>query len=58
MGDPPHHFHFELFALNRPVKLKPGADREAVVKAMAGHVVARGELVGLYASSAPKPPRS
>jgi Raf kinase inhibitor-like YbhB/YbcL family protein len=58
VGDPAHHYHFQLFALDRPLKLKPGADRDAVVKAMAGHVIARGELVGLYAQPAPKAPKT
>ena len=58
VGDPAHHYHFQIFALDRRLRLKPGADRVAVVKAMAGHVIARGELVGLYAQAPPKPPRS
>jgi Raf kinase inhibitor-like YbhB/YbcL family protein len=55
IGDPPHHYHFQLFALDRPLGVKPGGDREAVLKAMRGHVLARGELVGLYAQSAQTP---
>jgi Raf kinase inhibitor-like YbhB/YbcL family protein len=47
-GDPPHHYHFQLFALDATLSLPPAADRESVVKAMSGHVVARGELVGTY----------
>jgi phosphatidylethanolamine-binding protein (PEBP) family uncharacterized protein len=26
----------------------PGADRDQIVKAMAGHVLAKGKLVGVY----------
>jgi Raf kinase inhibitor-like YbhB/YbcL family protein len=47
-GDPPHHYHFQIFALDTPLDVPPGADREAVLKAMAGHVIARGELVGTF----------
>ena len=55
VGDPAHHYHFQLFALDRPLKVRPGAELEPVIRAMAGHVVARSDLVGLYAEPAPKP---
>ena len=50
---PPHHYVFELFALDAmidvpPVGAAPAATRAAVVLAMAGHVRAKGTLVGLY----------
>lgn len=47
-GDPPHRYHFQLFALDRMLDLLPGSDRDAVLAAAAGHVIARGELVGTY----------
>lgn len=47
-GDTPHHYHFQLFALDRTVDLAPGAGRTALFDAMAGHVVGRGDLVGTY----------
>jgi Raf kinase inhibitor-like YbhB/YbcL family protein len=47
-GDPPHHYHFEVFTLDRVPDLRAGANREDLVKAMAGHVLAKGELVGLF----------
>jgi Raf kinase inhibitor-like YbhB/YbcL family protein len=43
-----HHYHFEVFALDRRLGLKPGADRDAVVAAMRGHVLAEGETIGLF----------
>jgi Raf kinase inhibitor-like YbhB/YbcL family protein len=46
-GDPPHHYHFEVFALDQMLDLRVGANREDLVKAMRGHVLAKGELVGL-----------
>ncbi len=55
VGDPPHGYHFQLFALDAPLALDPGATREAVLKAMAGHVLAKGELVGRYGQPAPPP---
>ena len=46
---PAHHYHFRLFAVDKPLGLAPGASRDDVVQAMRGHELARGELVGLYA---------
>jgi Raf kinase inhibitor-like YbhB/YbcL family protein len=51
-GDPPHHYHFQVFALDRQLNLPPGAVREDVVHAMSGHVLAAGELVGTYQRAA------
>jgi Raf kinase inhibitor-like YbhB/YbcL family protein len=50
---PPHHYVFELFALDAmidvpPVGAAPPATRAAVVAAMAGHVRAKGTLLGVY----------
>jgi Raf kinase inhibitor-like YbhB/YbcL family protein len=47
---PAHHYHFELFALDAPLTLADGADRDQLVAAMTGHVLAKGELVGLFAA--------
>ncbi|HXK21361.1 MAG TPA: YbhB/YbcL family Raf kinase inhibitor-like protein [Myxococcota bacterium] len=44
----PHHYHFQVFALDAPVELSPGFDRDALVTAMKGHVLARGDLVATY----------
>lgn len=46
--DPAHHYHFELFCLDAPLDVGPGANRDQIAKAMAGHVLAKGELVGVY----------
>ena len=43
-----HHYHFKLYALNAQVDLKPGADKQALLSAMEGHILAQGELVGTY----------
>jgi Raf kinase inhibitor-like YbhB/YbcL family protein len=45
-GDPPHHYHVQIFALDRELPLKAGANRDEVLAAMKGHVRARGELIG------------
>jgi Raf kinase inhibitor-like YbhB/YbcL family protein len=44
-----HPYHFEVFALNTRLNLDPAkADRDAVVDAMKGHVLAAGELITNY----------
>jgi len=43
-----HHYHFKLYALDRDLTLKPGLDKSAVLKAIQGHVLATGELIGTY----------
>lgn len=44
-----HPYHFEVFALDKKLDLVPDrTDRTAVVKAMEGHVLAQGEIVGMY----------
>jgi Raf kinase inhibitor-like YbhB/YbcL family protein len=43
-----HHYHFKLYALDKPLDLKPGIDKKALLAAMQGHVVAQGELIGTY----------
>jgi Raf kinase inhibitor-like YbhB/YbcL family protein len=44
----PHHYHFELFALDRPLDLPAGTDRDGLVAAMQGHVVGKGQIVGIF----------
>lgn len=53
LGDAAHRYHFQVFALDRTLALLPAASREEVLAAMRGHVLARGELMGRYAQSAP-----
>jgi len=43
-----HHYHFRLYALDSRLDLRPGAQKKALLDAMAGHVLAEGELVGTY----------
>jgi Raf kinase inhibitor-like YbhB/YbcL family protein len=47
-GDPPHHYHFQVFALDQMLDLQVGANREDLIQAMRGHVLAKGELIGLF----------
>lgn len=47
-GHSPHRYVFDVFALNTRLNLPPGASKKQVVKAMNGHILARGELVGKF----------
>nr|WP_237266260.1 YbhB/YbcL family Raf kinase inhibitor-like protein [Thermococcus cleftensis] len=43
-----HHYHFRVYALDTVLELDPGASRKELERAMEGHVIQMGELVGLY----------
>lgn len=43
-----HRYFFRLYALDTLLRLQAGAVREEVLKAMEGHVLAQGELMGTY----------
>jgi Raf kinase inhibitor-like YbhB/YbcL family protein len=47
-GHGTHHYHFRVYALDRPLELPRGASREEVARAMNGHVLDEGELVGTF----------
>ena len=55
-GGPPHHYHLQVFALDRPLRAPPGAALPVVERAMAGHVIARGDLAATYATRDPNAP--
>jgi Raf kinase inhibitor-like YbhB/YbcL family protein len=43
-----HHYHFQIFAVDREVSKGAKLDRDGLVKELRDHVVAWGELVGTY----------
>lgn len=43
-----HHYHFKVYALDAPLDVKPGLSKDELLKAMEGHVIGRGELIGTY----------
>jgi Raf kinase inhibitor-like YbhB/YbcL family protein len=45
---PYHHYLFQLYALDTKLDLGPDATREDVLKAMAGHVLGKGVMVGRF----------
>jgi len=46
-----HRYFFRVFALDRTLELPASADEEDLRAAMRGHVLAEGELVGVYAKT-------
>jgi Raf kinase inhibitor-like YbhB/YbcL family protein len=47
-GHGTHHYHFMLYALDANLKLAPGLTKADLLKAMKGHILAQGEVVGTY----------
>jgi Raf kinase inhibitor-like YbhB/YbcL family protein len=43
-----HHYHFKFYALGEQLTLGAGATKEELLRAMKGHVLGEGELVGTY----------
>ena len=43
-----HRYFFKVYALDTKLDLDPSSRKEDVERAMNGHVLARGEIVGLY----------
>jgi phosphatidylethanolamine-binding protein (PEBP) family uncharacterized protein len=44
----PHRYFFKLYALAAATGLKPGATKKDLLRAMEGHVLAEGEVMGTY----------
>ena len=49
VGDKPHHYHFQVYALDTMLDVPFGADRDQLLQAMQGHVIGKGEVMGTYA---------
>jgi hypothetical protein len=47
-GGKPHHYVFRLYALDLDPHLPPGATRKDLAAALKGHVLAEGQITGLY----------
>jgi Raf kinase inhibitor-like YbhB/YbcL family protein len=47
-GHGTHHYHFKLYALDQPVAVEPGLDKNGLLAAMKGHILAEGQLIGTY----------
>ena len=47
-GDRPHHYHFQVLAVDTWPNPEPGWNRADLLEHLEGHVIAKGDLVGLY----------
>lgn len=45
---PAHRYYFKIYALDAVLDLKPGDTKTQLVKAMEGHILAQGQLMGKY----------
>ena len=43
-----HRYYFKLYALDSIIDLLPGATKDELLKAMKGHILAQGELMGTF----------
>ena len=41
-------YRFRLFALDQPLDLSPGLDKEAFLAAASGHVIEQSDLIATY----------
>jgi hypothetical protein len=48
---PAHRYYFRLYALDKKLELKQGATKDEIMKAIKGHIIAKGELMGRYGRS-------
>ena len=46
-----HRYYFKVYALDTLLTLKPGITKAQLLKAMKGHIIAKGELMGKYTTS-------
>lgn len=46
--DPAHHYHFHVYALDVDSIGPAGMSKEDALEAMKGHILATGDLVGVY----------
>jgi Raf kinase inhibitor-like YbhB/YbcL family protein len=44
----PHRYFFKIYALDTMLMLNEGAEKKDVERAMAGHIVGQGQLMGTY----------
>lgn len=43
-----HHYHFKVYALDTLLDLKEDTDKDFLLKAIEGHIITQGELIGTY----------
>lgn len=48
-----HNYHFKIYALDTMLNLDANSGKRELVTAMKGHILAQGELIGLYTRAKP-----
>lgn len=43
-----HHYFFKVYALDTMLDLPPDTKKKQLLKAMEGHILAKGEMIGMY----------
>lgn len=43
-----HRYFFKIYALDKELNLEPGLSKKELEKAIAGHILEKAELIGLY----------
>jgi len=46
-----HRYYFKIYALDRHLKLEPSDKKRKLLTEIQGHILAKGELIGLYGPS-------
>jgi Raf kinase inhibitor-like YbhB/YbcL family protein len=49
-----HHYHFKIYALDTKLDLPVSTDKQALLSAIEGHILASGELIGVYKNKTEK----
>lgn len=44
----PHHYNFKVYAVDAQLGIGTNSDKKALEKALKGHVLAEGKLIGLF----------
>lgn len=47
-GHGTHHYHFRLYALDKPLQVGGAMDNKTLIGAMSGHILDEGELIGTF----------
>jgi phosphatidylethanolamine-binding protein (PEBP) family uncharacterized protein len=43
-----HHYVFKVYALDTLLKLEPRSKKQDFLRAISGHIIGYGELIGMY----------
>jgi hypothetical protein len=43
-----HHYYFKVYALDSNINLEKGSRKKDIERIMKGHILAQGQLIGLY----------